>query len=312
MKSLSPNKLASASGGGAVQSVNTQTGAVSLGVEDLDDVQYNVTTTATVYELTYAGTSGYPASGEHKVILDPNTSPPSTDKLRISPTDANGLSVPSFTVGNTVWISADQVNYSTVTATSGTGISSGHYLLNLDASDGAVYDSLGIAIGGTLYLSNTDPDPQTVNPSNGDILQYNSTDSKFKPAQLSTIARSEVSGTTASIADAASADLTITNTGKTGQLLSIETDAAAWVTVYASQATRTADASRTETTDPTAGSGVLAEVITTGAQTVLLTPGATFFNSESTPAGELYLKVVNKSGSSAAIAVTLDVLPIEI
>ena len=127
----------------------------------------------------------------------------------------------------------------------------------------------------------------------------------------SAITRTEVSGTTASIADAASANLTITSTGKAGQLLSIETDAAAWVTVYASQATRTADASRTETTDPTAGSGVLAEVITTGAQTVLLTPGATFFNSESTPASELYLKVVNKSGSSAAITVTLKVISIE-
>ena len=125
-------------------------------------------------------------------------------------------------------------------------------------------------------------------------------------------AQAEVSGTTVSIADAASADLTITNTGKAGQLLSIETDAAAWVTVYASQATRTADASRTETTDPTAGSGVLAEVITTGAQTVLLTPGATYFNAESTPIGNLYLKVVNKSGASAAITATLSVVPVQV
>ena len=123
--------------------------------------------------------------------------------------------------------------------------------------------------------------------------------------------RTEVSGTTASIEAAASTDLTITNTGKTGHLLQIETSAAAWVTVYASQATRTADASREETTDPAAGSGVLAEVITTGAQTVLFTPMANFFNGESTPSSELYLKVVNKSEASTAITVILTVVATE-
>ena len=156
------------------------------------------------------------------------------------------------------------------------------------------------------------PDSPFFPLADGDILQYVSAESKFKPAQLSTIARAEVSGITTSIADAASADLTITNTGKAGQLLSIETDAAAWVTLYVSQATRTADASRTETTDPAAGSGVISEVITTGAQTVLVTPSTMYFNNESTPASELYLKVVNKSGSSAAITVTLKVISTEV
>ena len=128
----------------------------------------------------------------------------------------------------------------------------------------------------------------------------------------STTSRSEVSGATTSIADGASADVTIAKTGKAGQLLSIQTSAAAWVTVYTSQAARTADASRTETTDPTPGSGVIAEAITTGAQTVILTPGNTFFNNESTPVSELYLKVVNKSGASAAITTTLKVIPSEV
>ena len=95
-------------------------------------------------------------------------------------------------------------------------------------------------------------------------------------------------------------------------MLSIETDSAAWVTVYVSQATRTADASRAETTDPSPGSGVLAEAITTGAQTVLLTPSTMYFNNEATPASELYLKVVNKSGATAAITVTLKVIKMEV
>ena len=123
--------------------------------------------------------------------------------------------------------------------------------------------------------------------------------------------RTSANNTTASIADAASADMTITGTGKTGQLLSIETSHAAWVTVYASQATRTADSGRAETTDPAPGSGVLAEVITTGAETILITPCVNHFNDETVVADELYLKVVNKSGSAATITVTLKVMPTE-
>lgn len=146
----------------------------------------------------------------------------------------------------------------------------------------------------------------------GEEFTINKVSSSVQTIIPSTTARAEVSGATASIADGASADVTIAKTGKAGQLLSIQTSAAAWVTVYTDQAARTADASRTETTDPTPGSGVIAEAITTGAQTVILTPGNTFFNNESTPVSELYLKVVNKSGASAAITTTLKVIPSEV
>lgn len=164
-------------GSAPVQSVNTQTGTVSLGVEDLDNVQYNVTTSATVYEFTYAGTStGTPASGEFKVMLASGT----TDKIRISTTDANGTSVPSFSTGSTVWLSADGATYSTVTPTS-FSLSGASYIFSLDSTDEDTYDALGITVGGTLYVSATDPDPQTVNPSNGEILKYDTASSKFKP-----------------------------------------------------------------------------------------------------------------------------------
>lgn len=158
-----------------------------------------------------------------------------------------------------------------------------------------------------------DVDTSTVAPTDGQALVWDNAAQKWEPGTVSGggIARAEVSGTTASIADAASANMTITGTGKTGQLLSIETSHAAWVTVYASQATRTADSGRAETTDPSPGSGVLAEVITTGAETVLITPCVNHFNNETVVADELYLKVVNKSGSAATITVTLKVVPTE-
>ena len=149
--------------------------------------------------------------------------------------------------------------------------------------------------------------------ASGDILQWNTADQKFKPAQLPSggATRTTSSVVTSSIADGVSENAVVPSTGKAGQLLAIETDQAAWVTVYASQASRTADANRIETTSPAPGSGVIAEVITTGPQRILVTPCINFFNDEATPASELYLKVVNKSGSAQAITTTLTVVPTE-
>lgn len=122
--------------------------------------------------------------------------------------------------------------------------------------------------------------------------------------------RTSPSGVTASIADGITTDIDITGF-KTYTLMSIETSAAAWVRIYATNSARTADNSRGETTDPAPDAGVIAEVITTGAETVLISPGAIGFNMESTPTTNIPVKVTNKSGSSAAITVTLQVLQLE-
>ena len=114
--------------------------------------------------------------------------------------------------------------------------------------------------------------------------------------------------TTAPLLSTGSTDVSIA-TPKTYALLKIQTSHAAWVTLYTDTTSRTADASRTETTDPTPGSGVIAEVITSGAITQLITPGTIGFNSSGT--GTTYLKIVNKSGSTANITVTLHYVPLE-
>ena len=122
--------------------------------------------------------------------------------------------------------------------------------------------------------------------------------------------RTTRSVTTGSLANGASANATIT--GFSGYaLLSIQTSAAAWVTVYTSTAARTSDASRAITDDPVPGSGVIAEVITTGAQTQTFTPGVFGYNDESSPTTDIQIKVVNRSGSSAAITVTVKLLQLE-
>ena len=113
---------------------------------------------------------------------------------------------------------------------------------------------------------------------------------------------------TQSIANNAAANVSFT-TPKTYALLSIQTNVAAWVTLYMDTTSRTNDASRGETTDPVPGSGVLAEAITTGSTTQYITPGAVCFNSAGT--GITYAKIVNKSGSTANVSVTLTYLQLE-
>lgn len=99
------------------------------------------------------------------------------------------------------------------------------------------------------------------------------------------------------------------STAKTYVLHSIETSHAAWVTLYTDTTSRTNDASRAETTDPLPGSGVIAEVITTGAVTQKITPGVIGFNSSGST--DTYLKIVNKSGSTNNIIVTLNYVQLE-
>ena len=116
--------------------------------------------------------------------------------------------------------------------------------------------------------------------------------------------------TSASIASGDDGDLTIT--GYRGYVLyKIKASVASWVRIYCDAASRTNDANRSEGNDPSPGSGVIAEVLTTSAdQEVLITPGAMGFNNDSSPSTNIYLAINNRSGSAAAVTVTLTVLKI--
>ena len=93
-------------------------------------------------------------------------------------------------------------------------------------------------------------------------------------------------------------------------LLKIQTSQAAWVRMYTDVASRTADSSRAETSDPLPGSGVIAEVITTGAQEVLFSPATIGFNMENPVTTNIPITVTNK-GSSGTVIVTLTIVKLE-
>jgi hypothetical protein len=107
-------------------------------------------------------------------------------------------------------------------------------------------------------------------------------------------------------------ELVSVTTFKGYNLYKIATDQAAWVRIYTSQAAMLADSSRTQDTDPNPGAGVLAEVITTGNQTILMSPGVVCYNDETPPDNITPVAITNNSGNTVAITVTLAVLQTEI
>ena len=144
-------------------------------------------------------------------------------------------------------------------------------------------------------------------PQANQILEYNGSAWVNTTNSAGLQSRTTVSATNA-IASNGIANISMT-TPKTYALLSIETSHAAWVTLYSDTASRTADSSRNETTDPVAGSGVLAEVITSGSTTQKITPASVCYNSAA--ANTTYLKIVNKSAGTANVQVTLTYVALE-
>lgn len=124
-------------------------------------------------------------------------------------------------------------------------------------------------------------------------------------------ARLIVSATTASLASGVAG--VVTASGFKGYaLLSIQVSAGAWVTVYTSSAAQSADSGRAISTDPTPGSGVVAESVTTTATTTYFSPAIIGYSSEAVPNTNIPLKVYNNSGSTATITVTLTLLKLEV
>ena len=161
----------------------------------------------------------------------------------------------------------------------------------------------GVTITGALTAGgNTYP---TTNGTSGQVL---TTDGAGSVTWETAAGSRTTAVVTVNIANEAVSNTSFT-TPKTYALLKVSTSHAAWVTLYSDTGSRTADASRGINVDPLPGSGVLSEVITTGNQIQLITPGTICFNSAGT--GTTYAKIVNKSGSTANITVTLTYVVLE-
>ena len=125
------------------------------------------------------------------------------------------------------------------------------------------------------------------------------------------VTRQQLSSTTStSLAANETAELNIVGY-KAYTLLKIETSAESWVRVYTNDTSRDADQTRSEGTDPSVGSGVIAEVRSGGAETILISPGVIGYNDDPTPNSTIYTSVTNRSGSTTPITVTLTAIRLE-
>ena len=125
--------------------------------------------------------------------------------------------------------------------------------------------------------------------------------------------RTTVTGTTASIANNGSDNISIT-AHKSYSLLKIKPSIAAWVVLYVDAASRTADASRTQGADPAPDAGVIAEVVTTSTnQEIKMSPGVIGWHQDGSgnAVDTVFCKVVNKSGSTSTCTVSLTVVQLE-
>ncbi len=164
----------------------------------------------------------------------------------------------------------------------------------------------------------TDVDVTSNAPQNNQVLKWNGTN--WVPSDdltgggggtgLTSRTTSSVA-TSGSHANGTAEDVTIGSVGKTYSLLKIQSSHAAWITLYTDTTARTNDASRTEYSDPLPGTGVIAEVITTDGQGQIITPAVIGFNNDPTPTENVYAKVVNKSGATRPITVTLTFVKLE-
>ena len=100
---------------------------------------------------------------------------------------------------------------------------------------------------------------------------------------------------------------------KSWMLQKVGISSAAWVVLYTDQAAMTADSSRPYTTDPTPGSGVIAEVrsTTAGVSTFIMSPGVMGWNNDATPSNNIWFKITNNETSQANVTVSLTIVQLE-
>jgi hypothetical protein len=139
------------------------------------------------------------------------------------------------------------------------------------------------------------------------------TSSQFLMADGSVKSRTRevVSGSTTSITNNGIGNTDITGF-KAYTLMKVGLSTAGWLRLYTDSASRTADASRSIGEDPTPGSGVIAEVVTTGLSTSQnISPFVIGGNMDDPATTTMYVAITNTSGVTTSITANLTILQLE-
>lgn len=186
---------AGSGGGGAVSSVNGETGDVSLGIQDMNDYRPYYTSTTPVY---ISSLGDYNLDGEY--------SEESTDRLRIKEYDRRGVQSVRPTVGQSMYISADGLNYTELSVIGASNIATGGggestVAWEVQFSSRSPYDSLGLTSGENLFWANANPVFTEVPVEDGQTLVWDAVTNHYRPSQLSIDELSDVNTTAAPPSD---------------------------------------------------------------------------------------------------------------
>jgi len=288
-------------------STNTMSGINYSGTSTFNNIDVNGTATAATLEVEGQFKDGDGNFGSAGQVLSSDGT--DTKWITTSNTTYTYDSVASGSDVNLRLIGSDGTN-DDVLITAGSNITvssvstSGFTLSATDTNTTYTYSAAASGSNVNLRLQGSDG-------TSDDVLLTAGTDITFSNVNSSGLTinaqglknRTTASASTSSIANDVAANVSLT-IPSVSTLLKLQTSAAAWVTLYYNAASRTADANRSIYADPVAGLGVLAEVVTTGAETIGMSPAPILWNNDSTPADTIYAKVVNRSGSTQAITVT--------
>jgi len=250
-----------------------------------------------------------------------------TNRTLFSVTNAaSGSSALSYNQNNGVftYVPPDLSPYMT---TSNGGAGSGYDADLLDGQEGSYYrnasnlnagtvpsarlsGSYNISITGTAPAPNLDSltNVTITNPQNSEVLQYNGSAWVNGASSITGLqSRASVSYTT-SIAANGFVNAQVV-TPKSYMLWRVEVSHACWLRLYCDTNSRSADQSRNIDSDPLPGSGVLAEVISSGQTDQLITPGTLCFNSGGS--NTTYLRIDDRSNGTNNHTIILHYLQLE-
>jgi hypothetical protein len=178
----------------------------------------------------------------------------------------------------------------------------GSALLNVTASGtGIVVEDDNVNVGSAV----------TVNFGTGLDVTFSAGIATITSSGGSLQSRTTVSGVTTSISNNGIGNTNITGF-KSYALMRVGLSTAGWLRIYTDSASRDADVSRSQGEDPAPGSGVIAEVVTTGISTTqIISPFVMGGNLDNPADTTIYASIKNLSGSTQAITANLTILQLE-
>ena len=193
------------------------------------------------------------------------------------------------------------VSTASVTATSFIG--DGSQLTGITGTgSGVEVEDSGSTVGtaGTINFGNN----LSVTPASAGIVTVTAAGDTLK-------SRTIVTGTTGSLTNNSIGNIQITGF-KSYSLMKVGLSTAAWFRLYTDGTSRTNDAGRSVGDDPSPGSGVVTEVVTTGVSTEqLISPFVMGGNMDDPASTTMYVAIQNTSGTTQTITANLTILQLE-